>query len=121
MTKKEKEESNTHKLTADVLKEDQNTQNVINERLFFFNRTPQDSVQIFEEFPLLRANKDTNSTCKMKMKQKLILFAEKKSPVHYHAPPRDRQTSVSSHRDLFCYCDRLRRSISVQKSEGRET
>ena len=55
------------KLTADVLKEDQNTQNVIREHPF--KRTPRDNVHIIEDWLLLRANKRTNSTYKMEKKK----------------------------------------------------
>ena len=40
----------------------------------FFNRTPRGNVQIFHEFPLLRANKHRHSTCKMKILMLIYFF-----------------------------------------------
>ena len=48
----------------------------------FFLMEHQDNVQIFKEFPLLLANKHTNSTYKMKKKKLCLSFCveKKKSP-----------------------------------------
>lgn len=52
-----------------------NTQKVTNELLLLlFSRAPQDGVQFFENFPLLRAHRHTNSTFKMKMKKIILIF-----------------------------------------------
>ena len=44
----------------------------------FFLMEHQDNVHIFKEFPLLLANKHTNSTYKMKMKKLCLSFTWKK-------------------------------------------
>ena len=46
------------KKSADILKEDKNTQKVRNERLFLKNETKQDNMQIFKEFSSHQVSKE---------------------------------------------------------------